>query len=487
MDVIGDSETCFRGAFEDAPVGIALLDPQGAYIHVNAAYAWMLGYAPEELVGRSSVDVTHPDDVDETVENSRRLHAGEIDRLVREKRFRRGDGGFVWGRVRVSAVRGDDGAIRYFVSHVEDVTERRRLEEALHESQKLEAVGRLAGGVAHDFNNLLLAINGYGELALGRLRRGDATAAVDDVLQMLAAADRAADLTRQLLAFGRRQVLKVEVLDLRVVVRGMAQLLRPLVGEQVELEIAASDEPVRVTADRAQLEQVLANLAVNARDAMPAGGRLRIEVAADVGFAVLTVADTGQGMDAETLERIFEPFFTTKGKGGTGLGLATVHGVVTQSGGRIEVESRPGAGTTFTITLPLSARALTPAAPCCEEARPGAETVLIVEDEQGVRDVVAEMLTERGYAVVAARDGEEAVHAAADVEQTVDLVLSDIVLRGPTGRETADRIRTLHPRAKVLYMSGYPDDAAEEPGTAFIQKPFSGDDLARRVRELLDA
>jgi CheY-like chemotaxis protein len=234
------------------------------------------------------------------------------------------------------------------------------------------------------------------------------------------------------------------------------------------------------------------NLAVNARDAMPRGGRLSIEVSATATDAHLTVSDTGQGMDAATVDRIFEPFFTTKGKAGTGLGLATVHGVVTQSGGRIEVDSLPGSGTSFTIELPLSDRPLTPVALRSPAAADGAETVLLVEDEQDVRDVVAEMLTERGYAVVAAADGQEALHVAADAERTVDLVLSDLVMRGLTGRETADRIRTLHPGAKVLYMSGYTDDSSIvagglQPGTGFIQKPFSGDDLARRVRELLDA
>jgi CheY-like chemotaxis protein len=237
---------------------------------------------------------------------------------------------------------------------------------------------------------------------------------------------------------------------------------------------------------------VLANLAVNARDAMPAGGRLSIEVSATDTHAHLAVRDTGEGMDEATAERIFEPFFTTKGNAGTGLGLATVHGVVTQSGGTIEVESRRGAGTAFTISLPLSERALTPALPLVPAAPDGAETVLLVDDEPEVRDVVAEMLTRRGYAVVAASDGHEAVHAAADAERTVDLVLSDLVMRGLTGRETAERIRTLHPEAKVLYMSGYSDDrdavaGAVQPGTGFIQKPFSGDDLARQVRALLDA
>jgi PAS domain S-box-containing protein len=488
---LAESEALFRGAFDDAPIGMILVDPGGTLVRANAAFARMLDYAPEELTGRTILELTHPDDLLATAENIRYLHERRVERYVAEKRYLRRDGQGVWAHIGVSPVRAPDGSISYFVTQVEDVTERRRLEEALRESQKLEAIGRLAGGVAHDFNNLLLAIHGYGELALGRLHRGDARA-TEDVLQMLAAADRAADLTRQLLAFGRRQVLNVEVLDLRVVVRGMAQLLRPLIGEQVELAIDAPDEPVRVTADRAQLEQVLANLAVNARDAMPHGGRLSIEVSATATDARLTVSDTGQGMDAATVDRIFEPFFTTKGTAGTGLGLATVHGVVTQSGGRIEVESRPGEGTSFTITLPLSERPLTPAALLTPAAPDGAETVLLVEDEPGVRDVVAEMLTERGYAVVAAADGQEALHVAADAERTVDLVLSDLVMRGLTGRETADRIRTLHPEAKVLYMSGYTDDSAIvagglQPGTGFIQKPFSGDDLARRVRELLDA
>jgi PAS domain S-box-containing protein len=487
-----ESDERYRELFQLAMDMTFLFDGDGRCVDANPAALAAFGYERDELIGLSFEQLVATEHLDGARARVDAQLDGSPPEQIYESAVVRKDGSTFPIEATMQALR-RNGQLESLLVIARDTSarsERRRLEEALRESQRLEAIGRLAGGVAHDFNNLLLAIHGYGELALGRL--GPEERPAEDVRQMLAAARRAADLTRQLLAFGRRQVLNVEVVDLRVVVRGMAQLLRPLVGEQIELAIEAPDEPVRVTADRAQLEQVLANLAVNARDAMPAGGRLSIDVSATGTHARLAVRDTGEGMDEATAERIFEPFFTTKGEAGTGLGLATVHGVVTQSGGTIEVESRPGAGTAFTIALPLSERALTPALPFVPAAPDGAETVLLVDDEREVRDVVAEMLTRRGYAVVAACDGQEAVHVAADAERTVDLVLSDLVMRGLTGRETAERIRTLHPEAKVLYMSGYSDDqdavaSAVQPGTGFIQKPFSGDDLARQVRELLDA
>jgi len=414
-------------------------------------------------------------------------------------RWRRRDGRVVWLERRGVLIRdahgeviAEEGVVRDVTDRVEQEARRRELEEQLRQSQRLEAIGQLAGGIAHDFNNLLLAIRGYGELALRRVERGD-TDVGGELRDLLDAADRAAELTRQLLAFGRRQVMHLEVIDLRDVVVDMDRLLRRWIGEQVELVVVRPPEPVLVEADRGQLEQVLANLAVNARDAMHDGGRLEIAVAVapDGREAVLSVADTGCGMDAETAARVFEPFFTTKGEDGSGLGLSTVHGIVSQSGGRIELDSSLGRGSTFSIHLPLSGKEPALPAEAPATARGRGETVLVVEDDAMVRKIVAAMLAERGYGVLEA-DGAESALAVARHEPAVDLVLSDLVMPGANGRETVALLRELLPEAKTIFMSGYADDVVirsggPEPGTAFIQKPFDGEELARCVRDVLGA
>jgi len=375
--------------------------------------------------------------------------------------------------------------------------ERVQLEAQLRQAEKLEALGQLAGGVAHDFNNLLLAIRGYGELALGRLER-DEEGVSEDVLEMLMAAARAADLTKQLLAFGRRQVLDPKVLDLNDVVRATDGLLQRVIGDNVELVTTLAKQPVVVKADRGQLERVITNLAVNARDAMPHGGVLRIEVstvgfeAGHDGFALLRVVDQGAGMDAATASRIFEPFFTTKGDTGTGLGLPTVHGIVAQSGGKVVVDTAPGSGSTFSVYLPLcaeesSSSRIPGAVVNCE----GSETILVVEDDSTVRSIVSTMLAGRGYEILEAAGGEEAILRFEAREHPIPLVVCDLIMRRLDGRQTVDGIRGIEPATKVLYMSGYTDDAIIRGGglgrgTGFIQKPFSGEELAARVRELLD-
>jgi two-component system, cell cycle sensor histidine kinase and response regulator CckA len=400
----------------------------------------------------------------------------------------------------------DDTPVRLFGVTL-DVTEqqaadeeRATLERQLRQAQKLEAVGQLAGGIAHDFNNLLLALRGYGELASRAAARGED--ASHEIHEMLAAADRATALTGQLLAFSRRQMLQPRVVDLNFIVSDMERLLVRLIGEDIDLEVRVGPDPICVNADRSQLEQVVANLAVNARDAMPRGGSLILEISsvdldwnsAEVEpgrYAVLSVSDTGCGMDSETASQIFEPFFTTKSANGTGLGLATVHGIVKQSNGHIWVYSEPGQGTTFKIYLPLVDGAVErPAEPAAAPAKGGAERVLLLEDDPDVRTIVAQMLGTCGYTVVSAADGDEAI-AIAERSEKFDLLLTDVVMSGLSGRETAERIREIHDGIGVLYMSGYTDDAivrrgALNPGTAFIQKPFSSDELARKVREALD-
>jgi len=391
---------------------------------------------------------------------------------------------------------------RMVVARERSDEEQARLNERLNQAQRLEAIGRLAGGVAHDFNNLLLVVRGYGELAVGRLD-GDESGLRDEIREMLCATERATALTAQLLAFSRRQVLSPEVLDLNDVLDTTSRLLGRLIGEHIEFVTSHPTAPVRVLADQGQLEQVITNLAVNGRDAMPDGGTLAIELSTveldetaahhsgPGRYALLAVTDSGEGMDDETRRRVFEPFFTTKDEKGTGLGLATVHGIVNQSGGHIYVYSELGHGTTFKVYLPLVEDAVLGRR---AEAAPGAggrETILLVEDDPTVRTVVLRMLGAQGYTVLDAENGAEALEIVDAHPAAIPLVITDLVMRGLTGRETAAKIRERSPATRVLYMSGYTDDSALrsgslESGSAFIQKPFGAADLARRVREILD-
>lgn len=456
---------------------------------------------------QNAFDYVHPDDRSSLeAELERVIASGEstyesLARLVRPS-----------GEIRSVVNRGTlfrsvEGTLSRIVGVTLDETERKtaeaereQLETRLRQAEKLEAVGQLAGGVAHDFNNLLVAIRGYGELALGRLQRGEEGVA-EYVEAVLAAADRATGLTRQLLAFGRRQVMNPEVVDLNEIVRETGGLLKQLIGDNVELLTTLAEQPVLVKADRGQLEQVITNLAVNARDAMPSGGVLTIQVAtgdlehSDGGeaprHAVLSVADEGSGIDAAIASHIFEPFFTTKGDEGTGLGLPTVHGIVAQSGGQVVLDTAPGRGSTLSVYLPLCTEELSSPPQPVSAGNGGTETILLVEDDPAVRSIVSKMLATRGYEIADAADGEEAVLRFETRECPIQLVVSDVIMLGLDGRQTIDRIREIEPSTKVLYMSGYTDDAIIRsaglgPGTGFIQKPFSGDELAASVRELLD-
>jgi two-component system, cell cycle sensor histidine kinase and response regulator CckA len=390
-----------------------------------------------------------------------------------------------------------------------DVSDRKRLEQQLIQSQKMEAVGRLAGGVAHDFNNLLTAISGYNELVLSQLPPGDPRRGHAEEIRR--AADRAAGLTQQLLAYSRRQVLEPKVLDLNAVVSSMEKMLRRLIGEDVELATMQQPGLWPVRADPGQLEQVVLNLAVNARDAMPRGGRLQIatgNVAVDAAsalsgvalvpgdYAVLTVADNGLGMTPEVKARLFEPFFTTKEKGkGTGLGLSTVYGIVKQSGGYIWVDSEPGRGTAFRVYLPrchAEPDRLEPPPASPESTTAGSETILLVEDEPEVRNLVEKLLAMQGYTVLVAASPSEALQLCEKERRRIDLLLTDVVMPDMSGRELARRLEPSRPEMRVLYMSGYTEDAIGrhgvlDPEIAFLQKPFSPDALARKVREGLGA
>jgi two-component system cell cycle sensor histidine kinase/response regulator CckA len=612
------SEQLFRGAFDDAAVGMLLTTPAGEIVRVNAAFARMLGYEPEELAGKTIDETTHPDDIESTSAFIELLVDGTSDTHRGEKRYRTKDGETRWCQVGLSAVRAEDGSVPYLVAQVEDVTELRRvqaelqesqalhrvvvessrdlimvldldgtvrlvshsvedilgyrrdelvgtsfdrlvhpddlavaqaaleralvgdpvitqarvlrkdgswrvlegkasgglngegrpaflvtnardvtdrmwLEEQLRQSQKMEAIGKLAGGVAHDFNNLLTVINGYSDVALSTLppELEDTRHSVEEIRR---AGERAAELTHQLLAFSRRQVLRPEAVDLNEVVEGCLTMLERIVGEDVAVHTSLDASLPPLLADPGQLGQVVLNLAVNARDAMPDGGELRITTSMEGGAPTLTVSDTGHGMAPDIRQRIFEPFFTTKEQGkGTGMGLSTVLGIVEQSGGSIDVESAPGRGTSFRISLQAAPDAVAPSEPPERDPERASEaaTILLVEDEPLVRGIVEEMLVALGHRVIATAGPGAALEVASTAEP-FDLVLTDVVMPEMNGHELASRVAELRPGVRVLYISGYTGDVVEARGVldahdCFLQKPFSVDALGAKVRAALTA
>jgi nitrogen-specific signal transduction histidine kinase/CheY-like chemotaxis protein len=396
---------------------------------------------------------------------------------------------------------------RTIVIILNDVSERKRMEAQFLQAQKMEAVGQLAGGIAHDFNNLLTIIKGYSQLSLMELKESDPLKR--NIEEIRKAADRASDLTRQLLAFSRRQILEMKVLDLNSIVRDVDEMLLRIIGEDIELVTLLAGDLGRVKTDRGEIEQVIMNLAVNARDAMPDGGKLTIETAnaeldeayARVHVAVtpgryvmLSFSDTGVGMTPEVRGRVFEPFFTTKEKvKGTGLGLSTVYGIVKQSGGNIWVYSEPGKGTTFKIYLPRVDEPLEEVVErvVAGEFPRGTETILVVEDEDEVREVAVRILSGQGYKVLEATKGIDAFLICTEHDGPIHLLLTDVVMPKMSGRELAETLMSIRPGIKVLYMSGYTDNAIVhhgvlETGVDFIQKPFAVDALARKVRDVLD-
>ncbi len=379
-----------------------------------------------------------------------------------------------------------------------DITERRRLEEQLHHSQRLDAVGRLAGGIAHDFNNLLMVITGHSQMLLEAMHPGDPARA--DLEQVVKAAERATDLTQQLLAFSRRQVVRSTVLSLNSLVEDMDRMLRRVLGEDIELITTLNPGLHSVRADAGQIEQVILNIALNARDAMPGGGRLTLETSnAEVTpaserqpsgppagkYVVLSVTDTGAGMDSDVQSRVFEPFFTTKVHG-TGLGLSTSYGIIRQAGGDIWVDSKLGQGTTFRIYLPVAEQVTEDAAvPQFTRLLHGSETILLVEDEEGVRRVVETMLKRRGYNVLSSNSSTDAITLADGHPGAIDLLITDMVMPGMSGRKMAECLTERRPAMKVLYVSGYGDSVGSPVGTPFLQKPFSTEELAVKIREVL--
>jgi two-component system cell cycle sensor histidine kinase/response regulator CckA len=480
-----NAERKYRTLVEQLPLVTYIigLEAWGDIRFVSPYVERMLGYSADEWIGDPALlqRAVHPDDLPRAQEARRRLRdTGE--RISDEYRMIARDGRVVHVHDEAVLVRDEETGSPLFMQGVLiDVTARKELEEQLRQSQKMEAVGRLAGGIAHDFNNLLTAIKGYGEFLLADLPENAGTHR--DAQEIVAAADRAATLTRQLLAFSRRQTLAPQALYLNTVVKELEGLLRRLIGEQVELVVELGEEVLPVRADRGQLEQVVMNLAVNARDAMPDGGRLTIATQSRHGSVELAVRDSGVGMAAEVRSHLFEPFFTTKEPGkGTGLGLATVYGIVEQSGGTIEVESAPGRGSTFTIVLPAIAETLRAPEPAPVPPLASAGRVLLVEDEDLVRALVREVLERGGYDVLEAADAGEAIELAHSADD-IDLLVTDLVLPGMSGSVLAERMARERPALRVLYTSGYVDvsqDAAD-----VLEKPFTPEDLLRKVGELL--
>lgn len=505
-DELRRSEALYRTIIESASDLVTILDGEGKVRYVSPAVSAVLGLQPSEVLGRNPVERIHPDDQEHIVELFRELTRDPSRGQRAQYRVRHADGS--WRTLMTSARNlGDDPAVQGIVATSRDVTAWEELQARLQQSQRIEAVGRLAGGVAHDFNNLLTVIRGNAQLIManGALP----TEQQEELEEIGQAAERAATLTRQLLAFSRQQVLQPRVIDLNEVVGAVWKLLERLVGEAVQLTFLEGEPLGAVTADPVQVEQVLLNLVVNARDAMPGGGTLVLETSnlvADEAFArahppmppgeyvQLSVKDSGVGMDAITLSRAFEPFFTTKAKGhGTGMGLSTVYGVVKQSGGFIWVDSTPGSGSTFTIYLPRTATVPRAAVvrPSNSDMRRGSETILVVEDEQLVRAMTRRTLERAGYRVYEAANGAEALTIARELGTQVDLLLTDIVMPVMGGRELASALQLERPDLCILFMSGYTHEREAHLSAGggishFLHKPFTLDELRGRVRLLLD-
>lgn len=510
------SEELYRLIAENTSDLICLLDTGGNYVYISPSYQELLGYSPPDLLGQSFFSLLHPDEQEEArvrfVESLAGKKPGNL-----EWRFRHSDGTWRVFDAVENWIYDERSKPQRAIVVSRDLTERKQAEEALRRSeeqlrqaQKLEAVGQLAGGVAHDFNNILTVISGYSDILMKKMPQSDSNRS--KVEEIKRAAERASSLTRQLLAFSRKQVLQPKLFNLNTLVTDMGNMLRRLIGEDIELTTALTDGVTQINADPGQLEQVLMNLVVNARDAMPKGGKITVEttiieidrayaemhVAVQPGrYVMLAVSDNGLGMDSETRKHIFEPFYTTKEQGkGTGLGLSTVYGIVKQSGGNIWLYSEPGQGTVFKIYLPSVGNERRVSRSESEvdypTAKGGTETILVVEDEPQIRQMACEVLSERGYHLLAAANGIEALRILKEESAAVDLILTDVVMPQMNGRELSEQAAMARPEAKVLYMSGYTNDAIVrhgvlDSGTWFIQKPFSPDALARKVREVLDS
>jgi two-component system, cell cycle sensor histidine kinase and response regulator CckA len=501
------SEAGFRSVVEDAPYGIYRASLAGELVLTNSSLEKMLGYSSqEELLRINLASGIYRYPLEHQKINEVLLHQGSFKDL--EVEWKRKDGAPITVRCSGCPIKDETGAVAYVEVFAEDVTERRTLERQLRMAQKMEAVGRLSGGIAHDFNNLLGVIIGYSQVLKRSL--GPASASFEHAQEIEKASQRAVSLTRQLLAFSRQQVLEPVVLNLNSLLSDMEKMLPRLIGEDISINLELDPALSQVKADPGQIEQVVLNLTVNARDAMPDGGKLRIQTANVTldnayththpgsragSYVMLRVTDTGTGIDPEIQSQIFEPFFTTKERDkGTGLGLATVYGVVKQSGGYIAVDSEKGKGASFSVYLPQLEQPAVQAAPAI--AAPmntrGSETILLVEDAEPLRKLAAMFLQESGYRILSAADGQQALQVARQNPGPIHLLLTDVVMPGMNGRVLGERLAASQPGMKVLYMSGYTDSfiaghGVLEPGTHLLHKPFTQEALNRKVRELLDA
>jgi two-component system cell cycle sensor histidine kinase/response regulator CckA len=506
-DNLQKSEKLLAALLESASQAIISIDRTGRIVLVNGRAEQMFGYGRDEMLG-SPMELLLPD-------SKRATHSRDRDGYFERPHIRpMGIGLDLAGRrkngsefpveVSLSYVESDTGS--YAIAFVSDISQRKELEEQLLHAQKMEAVGRLAGGVAHDFNNMLTVISGYNRMILDELPVADPLRGYAE--EVLNAAERAAGLTNQLLAFSRRQVMQPRVINVNTIMSQTQKMLQRLIGEDIALSMSLAPDIGNIRADPGHVEQSIVNLAVNARDAMPTGGRLTIETAnvvldenyarthmgvAPGDFVMIAVSDSGHGMDAETRKRVFEPFFTTKAKGkGTGLGLATVYGIVKQTGGDIWVYSEPGCGTTFKLYFPRVAEQVgSLAASAGEPARKaGGETILVVEDEKAVRELTVRMLKHLGYIILTASSGAEALEISSAHQGNIDLLLTDVVMPNMSGRQLADALLLLRPQTKVLFLSGYTENTVVhhgvlEKGVDFLPKPFTRENLAKKLREML--
>ena len=500
------SEEYFRDLIENAQDIITVLDADGTIRFESPAIERVLGYTPDELIGKRVFDFMHPEDLKRILSMYKKgiQEAGKIERI--EFRFKHRDGS--WRHLEAIAQNLLHNSVAQgVVVNSRDVTEQKRLEKQFYQAQKMESIGRLAGSIAHDFNNILVPIIGYADLAMMDLPPENKIYA--NLKEIQKAAKRAASLTGQILAFSRKQVLEMQVIDLNTVIKNFEKMIHHLVGENIELSTSLRSDLYRVKADKGQIEQVLLNLVVNARDAMPQGGKLNIktnnvyldqaffknkaEAYPDGHYAMLAVSDTGCGMDAKIQQKIFEPFFTTKKQGkGTGLGLSTVFGIVKQHMGSITIYSEPGKGTTFNIYLPKAKGDINISDR--EDVEPplhtGTETILVVEDDEMVKKIVCEALTSNGYKVIETRNVNDAVQRVSTYKGIIHLLLTDLIMPEMNGRELYQIIAATYPNIKVLYMSGYADNVIAhhgilDEGTNILRKPFSINNLTQRVKQVL--
>ncbi len=511
-DALRASEEHFRSLIENASDIIAILDAAGAFAYLSPSSERALGYPPAELIGRTAIEMVHPEDASAMQQVREVLMTQPESIRTAEFRLCHRDGS--WRVFEGVAKATQDEGVRRYVINARDITERRKAEEALRQStdllrhaQKMEAVGRLAGGVAHDFNNLLTAIMGYGDILMEQMPVGHPMR--HEIEEICKAGDRAHALTRQLLAFSRKQVLEPKIVNLNTVVMDVQKLLNRLIGEDIEIITELDRDLGAVRVDPGQIEQVVINLAVNSRDAMPEGGQITLSTAhrdlaqrltrghliVEPGhYVTLSIRDTGHGMDENVQAHVFEPFFTTKEVGkGTGLGLSMVYGIIEQSGGHIMYESAPGQGTTFTLYLPrIDLPAADKSGGSERACADGDETILLAEDEEMVRELATRVLRERGYTVWAARSGAEALRLMEEHGDRIQLLLTDIVMPHMGGQALAHQLHQKRPQLLVLYMSGYAQESfatldALSLERNFIQKPFTPVALARKVRDVLDA